>query len=443
MSVFFLHTLDKSKFSQYNIWAIGVWRSLVSRLVRVQEASGSNPDTPTTLPVTTFVVAGFSIYHTQLLSDAGGITMLKLIKNFIAKETVLCVAAGCAILTMFVIPPDKEYLHYIDFRVLCLLLCLMAVVAGLKTIGLFHWLTCQLLQRLRSGRALGVTLVLLPFFSSMFVTNDVALIIFIPFTLMLLDQLGCKQQIIPVTVFQTIAANLGSMATPVGNPQNLYLYAFYNMSISDFFSVTVPLAGVSLVALSVASIPILPHKLPEQAIEKAGIRSTNTLLIYLALFVLCLLSVFRIVPYLLTTAITVTTLLLVDRKLLKEIDYMLLLTFVCFFTVSENLGRVDAIRIFLQQLLQSNTLLTAVATSQVISNVPAAVILSGFTDQWRQMLSGVNIGGLGTPIASLASLITIKFYMRWPGAKIMHFLGYFMVVNVIALAILLLFAHLI
>ena len=246
--------------------------------------------------------------------------MLKLIKNFIAKETVLCVAAGCAILTMFVIPPDKEYLHYIDFRVLCLLLCLMAVVAGLKTIGLFHWLTCQLLQRLRSGRALGVTLVLLPFFSSMFVTNDVALIIFIPFTLMLLDQLGCKQQIIPVTVFQTIAANLGSMATPVGKPQNLYLYAFYNMSISDFFSVTVPLAGVSLVALSVASIPILPHKLPEQAIEKACIRSTNTLLIYLALFVLCLLSVFRIVPYLLTTAITVTTLMLVDRKLLKEID---------------------------------------------------------------------------------------------------------------------------
>ena len=369
--------------------------------------------------------------------------MLKRIKNFIAKETVLCVAAGCAILTMFVIPPDKEYLHYIDFRVLCLLLCLMAVVSGLKTIGLFHWLTYQLLHRLHSGRALSVTLVLLPFFSSMFVTNDVALIIFIPFTLMLLDQLECKQCIIPVTVFQTIAANLGSMATPVGNPQNLYLYAFYNMSISDFFSVTLPLTGVSLVALSVASIPLLPHKLPEQTIEKAGIRSTRQLLIYLALFVLCLLTVFRIVPYLLTTAITVVTLLLVDRKLLKEIDFMLLLTFVCFFTVSENLGRVDAIRIFLQQLLQSSTLLTAVATSQVISNVPAAVVLSGFTDQWKQMLSGVNIGGLGTPIASLASLITIKFYMRWPGAKIMRFLGYFSVANVIALTILLLFVQLI
>lgn len=366
--------------------------------------------------------------------------MIKKIKEFFAKETVLCIAAVCAIATMFIIPPDREYLHYIDFRVLCLLLCLMAVVAGLKTIGVFHWLTYQLLHRIQSGRILSVTLVLLPFFCSMFVTNDVALIIFIPFTLMLLDQLGCRGSIIPVTVFQTIAANLGSMATPVGNPQNLYLYAFYNMSIGDFFSVTLPLTALSLIALSVAAIPLLPKQLPDRTIESADIRSVNQLLIYLSLFALCLLTVFRIIPYLLTTVITVAVLFVLDRKLLKEIDYMLLLTFVCFFTVSENLGRVDAIRAFLQQLLQKNTLLTSVATSQVISNVPAAIILSGFSDQWKQMLAGVNIGGLGTPIASLASLITIKYYMRWPGAKIMRFLGYFTAVNVIALVILLLFA---
>ncbi|MBP3312504.1 MAG: citrate transporter, partial [Butyricicoccus sp.] len=139
--------------------------------------------------------------------------MFKRIKSFMAKETVLCVAAGCTLATMLVIPPDKEYLHYIDFRVLCLLLCLMAVVAGLKSIGTFQWLTCHLLRRIRDGRALGVTLILLPFFCSMLVTNDVALIIFIPFTLMLLEQLDCRRSIIPVTVFQTIAANLGSMAT--------------------------------------------------------------------------------------------------------------------------------------------------------------------------------------------------------------------------------------
>ena len=365
--------------------------------------------------------------------------MLKHIKNFIAKETVLFVAAACAILTMFFVPPDAEYLHYIDFRVLCLLFCLMAVVAGLKKIGLFNWFTYQLLHRINNGRILGVTLVMLPFFSSMFVTNDVALIIFIPFTLMLLDQLGCNDRIICVTVFQTIAANLGSMATPVGNPQNLYLYSFYNIQIWDFFSVTIPLTAVSMIFLGIASIPLLPRRLPEQQIDHASIKSTGNLLIYLALFVLCLLTVFKVMPYLLTTAVTVIALLIMDRKLLKEIDYMLLLTFVCFFTVSENLGRVDSIRSFLQHLLGANTLLTAIGTSQIISNVPAAVVLSGFTDQWRQMLAGVNIGGLGTPIASLASLITIKFYMRHTDTKFARFISFFLIANIIALAILLVF----
>ena len=367
--------------------------------------------------------------------------MLQRIKHFIEKETVLCIAAFCAIATMFIIPPDAEYLQYIDFRVLCLLLCLMAVVAGLKAIGLFHWLTYQLLRRIRSGRILSVTLVMLPFFSSMFVTNDVALIIFIPFTLMLLDQLGQSRCIIPITVFQTIAANLGSMATPVGNPQNLYLYAFYNMSIGDFFSVTLPLTLVSLVALAAAAIPLLPKALPEQTLEKAEIRSTKQLLLYLVLFILCLLTVFKVIPYPVTTAITVSALLVADRKLLKDIDYMLLLTFVCFFTVSENLGRVDAIRNFLQQLLLQSTLLTAVGTSQVISNVPAAIVLSGFTDQWQEMLAGVNIGSLGTPIASLASLITMKFYMNWPNSNILRFLGWFTAANLVSLGVLLVFAQ--
>jgi Na+/H+ antiporter NhaD/arsenite permease-like protein len=159
--------------------------------------------------------------------------------------------------------------------------------------------------------------------------------------------------------------------------------------------------------------------------------------LYGILFVLCLLTVFRVVPYPVTTAVVVLALLILDRKLLGEIDFMLLLTFVCFFVVSENLGRVEAIRTFLQSLLGKNTLLTAVGASQVISNVPAAVLLSSFTENWQALLSGVNIGGLGTPIASLASLITIKFYMRWPNAKIGSFIGYFTVVNVMALAILL------
>ena len=364
---------------------------------------------------------------------------MKKIKDFIAKEAVFCVAAACAIITMFFVPPDQAYLHYIDFRVLCLLMCLMAVVAGLKDIGIFDWLTYQLLRHIRNGRILSLTLVLLPFFCSMFVTNDVALIIFIPFTLMLLTELGYGNRLIQVTVFQTIAANLGSMATPVGNPQNLYLYAFYNVSIHDFFSVTLPLTAVSLVILSISSLFLLPQKMPEKTMTNACISSSRNLLIYFVLFALCLLTVFRVVPYPLTTALTIIVLLFANRRLLKEIDYMLLLTFVCFFTVSENLGRIDAVRTFLQQLLKQNTLLTAVCTSQVISNVPAAVVLSGFSEEWQSMLAGVNIGGLGTPIASLASLITLKFYMGWPGAKIAKFLGYFAAANIIGLAVLLLF----
>ena len=278
---------------------------------------------------------------------------------------------------------------------------------------------------------------MLPFFSSMLVTNDVALLIFVPFTLELLMQLGYQKAIIPVLVLQTVAANLGSMATPVGNPQNLFLYAAFNLSAGEFFAVVLPLAAVSFLCLTAASVPVLPGKLSAQELEKAEISSVCNLLIYAALFVLCLLTVFRIVPYVITTVVIVAVLFVLNRKLLKEIDYMLLLTFVCFFVVSENLGQVDTVRDFLQNLLNRNTLLTAVGASQVISNVPAAVLLSGFTDQWRDLLAGVNIGGLGTPIASLASLITLKLYMRWPGAKVMKFMGVFTVANVVGLGVLL------
>ena len=367
---------------------------------------------------------------------------MRKIKEFLKKETVLCIAALCAAATMLLVPPDREYLHYIDWRVLCLLLCLMAVVAGFKSLGAFDWLTYQLLRRIKSGRVLGVTLVLLPFFCSMLVTNDVALIVFVPFTLALLESLGCSGSMIPVIVLQTVAANLGSMATPVGNPQNLYLYAAYSLEAGEFFSVVLPLTLVSLAGLTVASLPVLPRALPEQKLEEARILSARRMGIYAGLFVLCLLTVFRIVPYPVTTAVVVAALFLADKKLLKEIDFMLLLTFVCFFVVSENLGRVEAVREFLQSLLSKSTLLTAVGASQVISNVPAAVLLSAFTEQWRELLAGVNIGGLGTPIASLASLITMKLYLRWPGAKIGRFLLVFTAANVAGLVILLLFSML-
>ena len=383
------------------------------------------------------VLFGLAFFHIK--KDRGSWHMLKRIKAFFQKETVLCIAAVCAIATMFWIPPDGEYLEYIDFRVLCLLLSLMAVVAGFKGVGAFQWLTYQLLRRIRNGRILSVTLVLLPFFSSMLVTNDVALLVFVPFTLGLLTQLGFGRAVIPVLVLQTVAANLGSMATPVGNPQNLFLYAVYNLAAGEFFSVTLPLTAVSLIALTAAAIPVLPKALPGQDLKQEEISNGKELLVYVLLFLLCLLTVFRIVPYQITTVVIVAVIAVIRRQLLKEIDFMLLATFVCFFVVSENLGRIEGIRVFLQQLLSRSTIFTAIGASQVISNVPAAVLLSGFTDNWKELLAGVNIGGLGTPIASLASLITLKLYLRWQESNTLKFMGVFLLANLAGLVILIAF----
>ena len=363
--------------------------------------------------------------------------MFARVKAFLKKETVLCVAAVCAVATMFLVPPDSAYPGYIDLRVLCLLLCLMAVVAGFQSCGAFRWLAFQLLRRGGGGRTLGVILVLLPFFSSMLVTNDVALLTFVPFTLLLLEQVGCVSAVIPMLVLQTIAANLGSMATPVGNPQNLFLYAAYGLTAGEFFSATLPLTAASLVCLTAAALPVLPKALPELKLERETLQQPRKLAVYGVLFALCLLTVFRILPYGVMTVIVLASIAVMEPKLLRGLDIALLATFVCFFIVSGNLGRVETVRGFLQALLERSTLLTAVGTSQVISNVPAAVLLSGFTDQWRPLLEGVNIGGLGTPIASLASLITLKLYLRWPGARAGRFLAVFSLANVVGLAVLL------
>ncbi len=367
--------------------------------------------------------------------------MLLQIKNFIKKETVFCISALCAAVTVFFVPPDAEYLGYIDFRVLSILLCLMAVVAGFKKAGVFGTLTYTLLRSIKSGKALSVTLVMLPFFSSMLVTNDVALIVFIPFTVNLLSDIGCRKSTVPMIVLQTVAANLGSMATPVGNPQNLFLYSAFNLDAAGFFGVTLPLTAVSFICLLFAALPLLPARLQRGELKKETVNDKTRLAAYSALFILSLLTVFRIIPYPVTTVITVAVFILLSRELFREIDYMLLLTFVCFFVISENLGRIDAVRELLQSLLEKSTLLTSVGASQIISNVPAAVLLSAFTDNWRELLEGVNIGGLGTPVASLASLITLKLYLKTPEAKFIKFLGIFTLANVAGLVILLAFSY--
>ena len=363
------------------------------------------------------------------------------VKDFVKQELTLCVAFLAALVSCFFVPPDGAYWSYIDFRTLALLYCLMVVVAGLRHAGAFTVLAHRLCERAGSVRRLGLMLVLLCFFSAMLITNDVALLTFVPFTLLLLETLDCREAAIPLLVLQTIAANLGSMATPVGNPQNLFLYAAYSLSAGEFFSVMLPLTAISLVCLAAASLPVLPKELAVPELAPAVIRNAKRLALYGILFLLCLLTVFRVLPYGILTVLVLAAVAAVEPKLLKTLDYGLLATFVCFFIVSGNLGRVEAVRAFLQALLERSTLLTATLTSQVISNVPAAVLLSGFTDNWRPLLEGVNIGGLGTPVASLASLITLKLYLRWPGAKPGRYLAVFTLANLAGLAVLLAAAY--
>lgn len=363
--------------------------------------------------------------------------MLAALKNLWQTETVLCIAAVCAFATMLAVPPNTAYIGYIDCHVLILLFALMTVVAGMKSCGLFTWLCHTVLGHKIDGRRLGLILVWLPFFSAMAVTNDVALLVFVPFTIGLLEQIHCRQQIAPMLVIQTIAANLGSMATPVGNPQNLFLYSAYHLSAAQFFGATLPFTLLALALTSAAAGFILPTTLPDFKLAPLNQHHPQRLAAYGLLFALCLLAVFRVLSdYLLLPTVLIGVWAL-DKKMLKEPDYALLATFVCFFIISGNLARLESVNHFLQILLADNTLLTAALTSQFISNVPAAVLLSGFTENWRDLLLGVDIGGLGTPVASLASLITLKLYMKSTNAQTWRFLAIFTAVNLVALVILL------
>lgn len=357
-------------------------------------------------------------------------------RPFWKREPVLCIAAVCAAASVALNPPSAAYLNYIDWRVLTLLFCLMAVVAGLQECGVFAVLAQRLLAGERRMRFVTLALVLLPFFVSMLVTNDVALITFVPFAVLVLGLIGRMERLIYIVVLQTIAANLGSMATPVGNPQNLYIYANYELSAGQFFSAMAPLTIISLVGLVIASLCVKPEGIRVTFAEKAEIRSPGHLILMTLLFVLCLLSVFRVLPYLALLPVVLAGMLIFERGLFRKVDYGLLATFFCFFLFAGNVGACGPVREVLTQIMEQNTALASGVSSQIISNVPAAVLLSGFTTDWHGLLLGTNIGGLGIPIASLASLISMKAYLKSPGARLGRYLLVFTVANVVALAIL-------
>lgn len=366
---------------------------------------------------------------------------MKRVLQFFRREAVLCISGLLALGSAFAVPPSGAYLAYIDLRVLILLLCLMLTVAGIRQTGAFTVLCQGLLRRVRSIRMVGLLLVLLCFFLSMLLTNDVTLVTLVPFTLLVLE--GIPRQDAPritirLLVLETAAANLGSMLTPMGNPQNLYLYSRYGFSMQTFLGAISPYSALSLVLLAGSCILLLPAQPVDPPKEQSRIRSPWRLGAYCLLFGVDLLTVLRILDPWILLCIICAGVLLLDRRLFREADYSLLLTFVFFFVFVGNMGSIPALSGALQRLLQGRELLTAVLLSQVISNVPAAILLSGLTENGRALLIGTNLGGLGTLIASMASLITYKLYAAQPGSQPRRYLGGFTLCNLVYLAALLL-----
>ena len=362
------------------------------------------------------------------------------LKTFVKKETVFCISLLLAAGSTLLVPPGRLYFTYPDYRTLALLFCLMAVVGGMQSIGVFTLLGQKLLSGTRGTRKLSLLLVFLCFFSSMVITNDVALITFVPFTILVYQMVGMERRLIRLIVLETVAANLGSMATPVGNPQNLYLYSVSGILPADFFRAVLPYAALSLILLAIAiwrekdETIRIQVRMGEMAEDRKPF--FLKLAVYLFLFFLCLLVVAHLLPWPSAFLAVVLCMCVKDRAVLQKIDYFLLMTFLCFFIFIGNMKQIEVVSRFLSALLNGHELLTGIAACQVISNVPAAILLSGFTDQYQTLLTAVNLGGLGTPIASLASLISFQFFAREYEAEKGRYLAQFIFWNVLFLVVL-------
>lgn len=347
---------------------------------------------------------------------------LKKISEYVKNEVVFSIALILAIISAFIIKPDKEYISYIDYRTIALLFCLMTIMQGFISTGVFKLLAKKLLFHVSTFRQLYIVLVVLCFVCSMWITNDVTLITFVPFTILVLKMAHLEREMIPVIVLQTVAANLGSMCTPVGNPQNIYLYSVSGMSVMDFIKVMGPLSIISLIMILLVC---LLHKNYEVDVNLSGSSNlpdggrllSGENIILLILFALSLLTVARILPYQCLFIIIICVCIILnivfhEKLLFLSIDYNLLLTFIAFFVFIGNMGRIDIVRTIINTILSGREVIVSFLCSQVISNVPTAILLSGFTTEYKALMIGVNIGGLGTVIASLASLISYKFYAQ-------------------------------
>ena len=358
------------------------------------------------------------------------------IKSFIKKEIVLSVSFVLASLSCIFVKPDILYVDYIDFRTLCILLALMLTMAGFQQQGVFLQIGKNLAGRMHSMRGVSIILIALCFFSSMFITNDVALLTFVPFSIITLSISGQQKLFIDVIVLETVAANLGSMLTPLGNPQNLYLYSLSGMDLTEFIMLMLPYsiaAGILLIIFAVFMVKPEPASIQEAGDFSASKQRNLLIIMYTLTFLMSLLVVIRVLPYQAGLLAVLLPVLLFDRGILKKPDYSLLFTFIFLFIFIGNIKRIPFLSELLKELVKLNETGISILLSQFISNVPAAILCSGFTENIPNLIVGTNLGGLGTLIASMASLISFKQYCTTENPDAKRYLLRFTAVNVIFL----------
>ena len=347
--------------------------------------------------------------------------------GFVKTNVVMVIAFMAAAVTCFFVPIDAAYLDYFDFKTLACLFCVLAVVCALKNINFFYLLAQKIVQLCRTTRISILALVYITFIGSMLIANDMALLTFLPLGYFVLSSTGKEKYMAFTFIMQNIAANLGGMLTPFGNPQNLYLYTKFEIPNLEFVSIMLPpfLAAVALITVCCLFVKSEPLELKQMTIHVGHFITV----LYLLLFALSIAIVFRGIPYWIGLVIIPGVLLVVDRKALKMVDYPLLLTFVFFFIFSGNMARIEGVRNLLSGLMEKSTLLVSILSCQVISNVPTSILLSQFTGNYRDLLVGVNIGGVGTLISSLASLITFREYVKHNPGKTGHYILMFSLFN--------------
>lgn len=332
-------------------------------------------------------------------------------RGFAKKNAVMLIAFAAALITSLFVPVDKEYIGYFDFKTLSCLFCVLAVVCALKDINFFFVIARKIVHFFKTARMSILALVYITFIGSMLIANDMALLTFLPLGFLVLSSTGKQKYMAFTFIMQNIAANLGGMLTPFGNPQNLYLYTKFNIPNGEFMGIMAPPFILSVVLITLCCIIFVKNEPLMISNEKIELNGKRTAL-YLALFALAIAIVFRGIPYWIGLIIIPAVLFFADRHALESVDYPLLFTFVFFFIFAGNMARMDAVRSFFSALLSKNTLLFSALSCQCISNVPSAILLSQFTGNYAELLIGVNVGGVGTLIASLASLITFREYVK-------------------------------